>query len=340
VLRKTNSLSFAREVISDMDMWKKCCIVTGLVCMIALAMSGELPLKAWQGNSSTSVNVKQKVASRNNAELKTLAFKTDLVPGTVDVAVLIPPAYNPKSKPLKLLLWLHGGPGDSSYLEKELSPVIQSAWQRGILEPLIVAVPSARRSFYMDYRDGSEKWESFILQELIPTLRKKYHLPDDRRSLLIGGYSMGGMGSLRMAFKKPDLFSVVTSLAPAIEPAYRFQDIEPRDREFRTQEIFERTYGKPIDDEFWQANHPPTIVKDHADSIRKSGLKIYFEVGNADELGLYRGAEFLHDTLAREEIAHEYRVVDGAKHQDGTLPARLEDAVRFISRKLREAGNP
>ena len=69
-------------------------------------------------------------------------------------------------------------------------------------------------------------------------------------------------------------------------------------------------------------------------------MKIYFEVGNADVLGLYRGAEFLHDTLTREEIVHEYRIVDGAQHEDGTLPARLEDAVRFISRKLRETGSP
>ena len=66
-----------------------------------------------------------------------------------------------------------------------------------------------------------------------------------------------------------------------------------------------------------QANHPPTIVREHTDLIRKSELKIYFEFGNA----------------------HEYRMVDGAKHEDGTLPARLEDAVPFISRELRETGN-
>ena len=59
-----------------------------------------------------------------------------------------------------------------------------------------------------------------------------------------------------------------------------------------------------------------------------------------DEPGLEWDAEFLNDTSTRAAFAHEYWVVDGAKPEDGTLPAGLEDAVRFISTKLREAGNP
>ena len=271
-------------------------------------------------------------AGGRSSRIKTTVLDTELVPGSVEVAVLLPPGYQADSPPYCLLLWLHGGPGDCSYLNRELRPVIEAAWNRKELGPLIVATPSARRSFYMDYQDGSEKWETLILKQLIPTLRQKYNLRDDQKGTLIGGYSMGGMGSLRMAFKHPEHFAAVASIAPAIEPTYRFQDIEPRDREHRTDAIFERTYGKPVDRQFWQANHPPTLARDHAGALKKSNLKIYFECGDADDIGLFRGAEFLHDTLLKNNVAHEYRLVHGAAHEDDTLPARLADAMRFFGR--------
>ena len=266
------------------------------------------------------------------SRLEAVTLDTELVPGSVDVAVLLPPGFEPGSTPHTLLLWLHGGPDDSSYLSRELRPIIEAAWKRKELPPLVVAVPSARRSFYMDYQDGTEKWESLILEEVILTLRKKYGLRKDKGGTLIGGYSMGGMGSLRMAFKHPKRFGAVAAIAPAIEPAYQFKDIQPRDREYRTDAIFERTYGKPVDHDFWQANHPPTLARDRAAQIKDSKLKVYFEVGDADELGLFRGGEFLHDTLLQKNVSHEYRLVHGAKHEDESLPARLADAMRFLGR--------
>lgn len=286
----------------------------------------------WPGKTAKHESSRRGARSDSASVLETITLETELVPGSVDVAVLLPPGYKANSKPIRLLLWLHGGPDDCSYLDRELRPVIEAAWKRQELESLVVVVPSARRSFYMDYRDGSEKWETLIMKQLIPTIQRNYNVRDDREGTFIGGYSMGGMGSLRMAFKYPQQFALVAALAPAIEPVYRFQDAEPRDLEYRTVEIFERTYGKPIDFDFWQANHPPTLARDKAEVLKESGLKIYFEVGNADELGLYRGAEFLHDTLTNATIAHEYRVVHGAEHEDDTLPARLTDAVRFIGR--------
>jgi S-formylglutathione hydrolase len=247
----------------------------------------------------------------------------------------LPPGFEPGSTPHTLLLWLHGGPDDSSYLNRELRPIIEAAWERKELPPLVVAVPSARRSFYMDYRDGTEKWESLILKEVIPALRKKYGLRKDKGGTLIGGYSMGGMGSLRMAFKHPERFGAVAAIAPAIEPVYQFEDIQPRDREYRSDAVYERIYGKPVDHDFWQANHPPTLARDRARQIEDSELKVYIEVGNADELGLFRGGEFLHDTLLQKNVSHEYRLVHGAGHGGDTLPARLADAVRFLGRVSR-----
>ena len=296
----------------------------------------------WAPSLASAQNGPARFAEEGNSrsdtsQLRTVTLDTELVPGSVDVAVLLPPGFEPGSTPHTLLLWLHGGPDDSSYLNRELRPIIEAAWERKELPPLVVAVPSARRSFYMDYRDGTEKWESLILKEVIPALRKKYGLRKDKGGTLIGGYSMGGMGSLRMAFKHPERFGAVAAIAPAIEPVYQFEDIQPRDREYRSDAVYERIYGKPVDHDFWQANHPPTLARDRARQIEDSELKVYIEVGNADELGLFRGGEFLHDTLLQKNVSHEYRLVHGAGHGGDTLPARLADAVRFLGRVSRGA---
>ena len=188
----------------------------------------------------------------------------------------------------------------------------------------------------MDFRDGSEKWETLILKELLPELQSKYGLRKDQRGTLIGGYSMGGMGSLRIAFKHPDRFAAVAAIAPSIEPVYKFNDIQPVDRTHRNDGIYEKIFGDPIDQDYWQANHPPAIARDRSKILIASKMKIYFEVGDADRLGFYRGGEFLHRLLLDKGVKHEYRLVHGADHNDTSIPARLSDAVQFLGRCLED----
>jgi S-formylglutathione hydrolase len=270
------------------------------------------------------------------SELDSITLNSKLVPGKVEVSVLLPPGFDRRSKPHKLLLWLHGGGNDSSYLDRVLRPIVEKAWEEGHLPQLVVAVPSARRSFYMDYRDGSEKWETLILKELLPALQSKYGLRKDQRGTLIGGYSMGGMGSLRIAFKYPDRFAAVAAIAPAIEPVYKFNEIQPVDRAYRNNGIYEKIFGNTVDQDYWQANHPPAIARDRSNVLVASKMKIYFEVGDADSLGLYRGGEFLHRLLLGKGVKHEYRLVHGADHNDTSIPARLSDAMQFLGRGLED----
>ena len=113
-------------------------------------------------------------ASLTYGSTETFEMHTDLVPGSVLVSVVTPPVFEPEKDENHLIIWLHGGDQDSSYLDRELKPVLEKFWAKNDLSSLIVAVPSARRSFYMDYKDGSEKWETFIMEEGIPHLREKY----------------------------------------------------------------------------------------------------------------------------------------------------------------------
>src|SRR5579871_5592585 len=131
---------------------------------------------------------------------------TKNVPGPVDVAVYTPPGYDPmRAKAYPLLLQLHGGGGSSQNMTV-MAATLESAIKQGLIPPVVSIMPSAGRSFYMDYKDGSQKWETFIISDLMTWVRANYNVAKGRRGALITGVSMGGMGSLRIAFKHPDLF--------------------------------------------------------------------------------------------------------------------------------------
>lgn len=82
----------------------------------------------------------------------------------------------------------------------------------------------------MDFRDGSERWESFILFDVLPFVRRSAHVSRGREHSFIGGWSMGGLGSLRIAFKHPEPFAAVAALEPAIEPAVAWKGVGPHTR--------------------------------------------------------------------------------------------------------------
>lgn len=266
--------------------------------------------------------------------LVTLILKSDLVPGDVEVGILLPPGYDTGTEIYPLLLFLHGGGKDSSTLER-YRPLFETAWERGDLPHLLVATPSAGRSFYMDYRDGSQKWESLILTELLPKLRSEFRIRTAAAGTLVSGISMGGMGSLRLAFKHPGKFGAVVALEPAVEPAFAFDEIEPLDRAYRDGGIYEEIFGNPVDHDFWQANHPLCVARENLQTLVESGLQIYFEVGDEDRLGLYRGGEVMHRMLFDAGVKHEFRLVRGADHSGESIPERVANALGFIGRVLK-----
>ena len=258
------------------------------------------------------------------------------VPGEVRVSIYTPPGYDETPGRLyPLLLLLHGGNGSEQDLLRFTS-TLDKAMAQGGVPPFVVAMPSARRSLYMDYRDGSQRWETFIVTELLTHLRKSLHVSAERQGTFIGGWSMGGLGSLRLAFKHPDLFAAVAALEPAIEPALFWSEIGPHVRFWRSQETAREMFGSPIDTAYWEANNPATLAK--RDPGRLLGLGIYLDVGDQDMLYLYEGTEFLHRILFDAGLAHEYRLVHGAEHVGPSLEPRIADALGFIGRQIQPPG--
>lgn len=260
-------------------------------------------------------------------------FKTTLVPHAVPYVVLLPDGYR-DGAPIPLLLFLHGGGGDRTALTR-IRGIFDEQWKAGTLPKMVIATPSvSARCFYMDYKDGTEKWETMIVGPFREFLQKTYNASSDPKKNMLMGASMGGMGSLRMGFKFPEKFGAIAALEPGIEPILHWRDMQPRHRFWREDNLFEAAFGSPVDPAYWEANNPASIAKANPKRLIDSGLQIYLDVGDRDMFLLYEGTEFLHRILWDSGMMHEYHIVHGADHVGRTLRPRIEEALGFLARVL------
>ena len=272
-----------------------------------------------------------------SARLVDASLDSDLVPGPVEYYALLPPGYDDLDEPLPLVLHLHGGGGSRDQLKGQQQR-FTAMWEAGTLPPMVIVMPSVTpRCFYMDYQDGSQKWESFLIGPFLTHLRETLNVRTDRQGTALTGASMGGMGSLRLAFKYPDIFGAVAALEPAIAPIDDWNDMRPKHRFWRADDLMESIYGKPVDRDFWNANNPATIAQRQGDVLRESGLRIFIEAGDEDMLWLYEGAEHLHRVLWDLKIRHEYRLYYGADHIGRSLVPRSEQAYLFLAAAVGDA---
>lgn len=81
---------------------------------------------------------------------------------------------------------------------------------------LILVTPEGNDGWYTDNPTiGNDKYESYIVKELIPEIDKSFRTFPDRDHRVIAGLSMGGYGALKFGLKFPEMFSLVGSFSGA-----------------------------------------------------------------------------------------------------------------------------
>lgn len=114
----------------------------------------------------------------------------------------------------KVLYLLHGLSDDAS------------AWQRytaiesiAALYGLVVVMPSAGRSFYIDQPNG-QNYFSYLTDELPRYLKQVFGLAPRREDTLIAGNSMGGYGAFKAAFLHPEFYTAAASFSGVLSLAF------------------------------------------------------------------------------------------------------------------------
>ena len=194
------------------------------------------------------------------------SLPVDFVPDAVPYAVILPPGYD-RAASLPLCLVLHGGGGTHQNLV-DSKPIFDELWASGAMPAMVLASASVSPlGFYLDHPESKVRWESFIAQDFLAHLRGTYGVSADRNSTIISGISMGGHGSLRIAFKNPDQFAAVAALEPALDPALQLEDVTERNhffyplvREAGRDDSADRWVGSNRDSALFKANNPASLA--------------------------------------------------------------------------------
>ena len=228
--------------------------------------------------------------------------------------VYLPPDYeSAASRRCPVLYWLHGGGGsqrEGGWMVGRIDAAIRAGSVPPFIVILVQGLPDVR---YINTKDGTRPLEDVIINDLIPHVDGAYRTLAVRTSRAIEGMSMGGYGALRLGFKFPELFGVVSGLAPSITD---MKDEPP----FVTE-----PFGN--DQQFYDAVGPWNVVKAHAAEIRGRTV-VRLLVGDRDRLlPLVKQYSQLLDSL---RIVHQYAVAPGAGHRYDEIVQHLPfDAMLF-----------
>jgi S-formylglutathione hydrolase FrmB len=245
----------------------------------------------------------------------------------VAYCVVLPPAFDAdKARHFSVLYFLHGlGDNEQFFVHSGAWNLAQDMRERGELKDFLIATPDGGASFYINSKDGKERYEDFLLQEFFPFVEKRFRVAPGRGHRAIAGISMGGYGALHLAFRHPQLFIAVSAHSAAlVEKLPVFLGPMPNSPRSR---MLGSVFGRPADPAFWDRNSPITLAR----TVNLSGLKIYFDCGDQDDYGFDSGATALDKVLTPRHIAHEFHLYPG-RHDPNYFGEHLPASLVFASR--------
>ncbi len=146
------------------------------------------------------------------ASVETIQFQSKLINATLPYSVILPPGYRADATtryPVLYLLHGHGGHYTDWLTRTNVADV--AAQYR-----MIIVMPEGNDSWYVDGATGlNDKYESYILQELMPDVDKRYRTIQSRYGRAIAGLSMGGYGAIKYGVKYPATFVFAASMSGA-----------------------------------------------------------------------------------------------------------------------------
>ncbi len=193
----------------------------------------------------------------------------------------------------------------------------------------IIVMPEGDNGWYSDSASvPNDKYESYIIKELIPEIDKKFRTVADKKYRAVAGLSMGGYGSIKFGLKYPEMFSLAGSFSGALGAA-TLTEKEVGTKGAVAESILS-VYGKP-ESETRQANDIFRMIKEISPDKIKSLPFIYVDCGTEDFL--YQNNREFANLLQEKKIPHEFRQLPGGhdwRFWDSQIKEFLELSDRFL----------
>jgi S-formylglutathione hydrolase FrmB len=262
--------------------------------------------------------------------MQRVLFDSKAAGESVSCYVFAPESYDAaKEQRFPVLYWLHGSGGSSPGSAAQVAQRYGEAMRTGKIPPMIMVFPNGLpMGMWCDWKDGSVKLETMIIEELIPHIDRSFRTQAKREGRIIEGFSMGGYGAARLGFKHPQLFAAVSLLGAG--PLQQDFNEAPRAGPRGRDQVLGTVYGGDM--AYFRAQSPWQIVEQNVEKLR-SGLVIRQIIGDRDEtLGFNREFKRHLDAL---KVPHTYLQLPDIPHNPNLLLNALgEDNWAFYRQAL------
>jgi len=273
----------------------------------------------------TTIAVASLTAQAQRASVETIQFQSKLINATLPYNVILPLGYRASATtryPVLYLLHGHGGHYNDWLTRTNLADY--AAQYR-----VIIVMPEANNSWYVDGAAGSsDKYESYILQELMPDIDRRYRTIQSRYGRAIGGLSMGGYGAIKYGLKYPATFAFAASMSGAFGVT-RYTEKEMGGPNW---EPFLKTFG-PIGNQTRKANDIFEITKALTAGRLAALPYFYFDCGTEDAAQHFDRNRELSELFVEKKIPHEFRELPG-DHSWRYWDQQVQEVLKIAAEKL------
>lgn len=258
-----------------------------------------------------------------SAVFESISFDSGKLGRKISYSIYLPSDYNTSERNYPVLYLLHGYTDDeTSWIQMgQMKTITDRTIADGDAVPMIIVMPDAWDTWYVNQQDGKVPYEDMFFEELIPYMEKHYRIRSNRESRAIAGLSMGGYGSFLYSLHHPDLFCACAPLSAAV---FGDEIMEMR-KEKSHKELYERLFG--TGNEHWHKNSVLKILSD-LDGNNLPQTRYYIDCGDDDRL--LDGNVEAHRIMREKGIRHELRVRDGG-HTWSYWRTALPEVLKFVS---------
>jgi S-formylglutathione hydrolase FrmB len=267
-------------------------------------------------------------ALAQTGSIETVQFHSNLINATLPYTVVLPPDYR-RSKTIRypVLYLLHGWSGHYTDWITRTNVADYAAHYQ-----MILVMPEGNNGWYTDSADvASDKYETYVLQELLPDVQKRYRTIESRYGRGIAGLSMGGFGALKFGLKSPGTFAFAGSISAALATSWTDDSLKRWPRTL--QESVIKVFG-PSGSPTRKANDIFELLRGQSPA-RVAALPYFYVDCGTEDLTLPDNVQLV-ELLREQKIPHEYRELPG-DHSWQYWDQQVKEVLEIAAAKLRGA---
>lgn len=224
--------------------------------------------------------------------------------------------------------------------------------------PSLIVSPDANSGYWSDWYNGgafgTPRYETFVIDQLIPLIDAHFRTLADRAHRAILGISMGGYGALMLAAHHPDLFAAAASLSGAVD-----SNLPVNGSVLSISSTFD---GAPVDAIYgpratqevrWRGHNPVDL----AENLRGMNVQVRTANGTLDpaigegtspndnlscvvEGAVYAASVSLHAQLAARKVPHGWKDYGPGCHTPANFTREVLDTLAAFAPILAGAPAP